>query len=490
MQSFSWPMFVLSGAIITSPPSAAATVYQVGPSRSYTNLTTLPALNPGDAVEIDPGTYNEVKRWTRSGTPSQPIIIRGAGTTRPIFDATGQVVDGVMPHPRAVFQVEADWVTLENLEFRNARNGDNGSGIRVTSADNVTVRNCRITFCDMGIMSDHNQDLLIQSSEIASNGTSLFDGYSHNLYLGGTNTTVKFCYIHDALYGQNFKTRGHFTQLLYNFIADSQDGEVGLVDAAETAAANSHAVMIGNIVISKPRLSGYNSGRFIQFGQDSGGQHNGTLFAFNNTFIAGDGRIQFLGANASGAGIVSANNIFFGSAQMVSTAGAGVSGTNNWVQTSATVPVTFSGTMKGSDPGFVNRLARDFHLTATSGCRDQGLNTLTFVDGTGASSSGVPLFVYVNPLQSRSRPADGRLDLGAYEFARPLITSFKLNGADCQIQFSGEAGQRYQLERAGVLSDSAWAASSTSIAGLAGTNSVTDTNGATLSQLFYRVKAL
>ena len=120
--------------------------------------------------------------------------------------------------------------------------------------------------------------------------------------------------------------------MLYNYIADSQDGEVGLVDATETAATNSHAVMLGNIVISKPRLSGYNSGRFIQFGQDSGGQHNGTLYAFNNTFIAGDGRIQFLSANASGATILACNNIFYGSDQIVGTLGGGISGSNNWLQ--------------------------------------------------------------------------------------------------------------------------------------------------------------
>src|SRR5206468_872965 len=100
--------------------------------------------------------------------------------------------------------------------------------------------------CDMGIMCDNNTNFSIESSEIASNGTSLYNGYSHNLYLGGNNTTVRFCYIHDALFGQNFKTRGHYTELLYNYIADSQDGEIGLVDAATTTATNSNAVLIGN----------------------------------------------------------------------------------------------------------------------------------------------------------------------------------------------------------------------------------------------------
>ncbi|MCX6928657.1 MAG: right-handed parallel beta-helix repeat-containing protein [Verrucomicrobia bacterium] len=232
-----------------------AATYQVGATRTYHAVGSLPALNPGDSVEIDPGTYSEVKRWTAAGTAAQPITVRGVGASRPVFDAAGLNVDGAMPHPRAVFQVEADYLVLENLEFRNARNGNNGAGIRVTSANNVTVRNCRITACDMGVMSDNNSNLVIEASEIASNGTSQYDGYSHNLYLGGNSATIRFCYIHDALYGQNFKTRAHYTELLYNYVADSQDGEVGLVDAVVTASPNSHAVMIGNIIVSKPRLS-------------------------------------------------------------------------------------------------------------------------------------------------------------------------------------------------------------------------------------------
>lgn len=481
-------LFVLAIALMGAARSNAAT-YQVGPIRTYHSVGALPALSPGDVVEVDPATYNEVKRWTISGTAAQPIIVRGVGGARPLFDATNQLVDGVLPHPRAVFQVEANYITLENLEFRNARNGDNGAGIRVTSGNNATVRNCRITFCDMGIMCDNNSNLVIEASEIASNGTSLYDGFSHNFYLGGDSATIRFCYIHDSLYGQNFKTRAHYTELLYNYIADSQDGEVGLVDAAETAATNSHAVMIGNIVISKPRLSGYNSGRFIQFGQDSGGQHNGTLFAFNNTFIAGDSRIQFLSANATNSTIIAENNIFYGSGQIVGTVGGGVSGTNNWAQTSATVPASFSATTKGTDPLFVSRLARDFRLTKTSPCGNLGLNVLNYLDAAGASHSGVPMFEYVNHLQNRARPTDGQLDLGAYEYGQPLINNLRINGNDAVVSFTGESGNQYDLESASNLASGGWSPVIMNVPGANGVIEITDTNGAGFSQRFYRVRS-
>jgi hypothetical protein len=484
-------LLVLVMAMAPAARLPAAQTYAVGPTRPYPTLASLPALSPGDLVEIDPGTYQEVKRWTRPGTAANPIVIRGVGAPRPVFDATGKTVDGVLPNPRAVFQVEADYITLENLEFRNARNGDNGAGLRVTGGNHVTARSCRITACDMGVMSDRNVDLRLESSEIASNGTALYDGYSHNLYLGGDSATIRYCSIHDSLYGQNFKTRGHYTELLYNYIADSQDGEVGLVDAAETAATNSHAVVIGNVIVSKPRLSGYNSGRFIQFGQDSGGQHNGTLYAFNNTFIAGDGRIQFLSANATGATVVARDNIFYGSDKIVGTLGGGISGDHNWLPSTAAVPGTFTASTRGTDPGFVDRAARDFHLAADSPCRDQGVNTLSFLDGAGQSHPGLPTQEYVDPLQARTRPADAQVDLGAYEFAvsAPRINSAARRGSDFVIVYSAAVGATCELERTSDLPAASWpAAMLTNVVGAGGTVEVTDPQAMNELRRFYRVR--
>jgi hypothetical protein len=483
----------IAAGIMTAWPlwqaSVLAATYQIGPTRPYHTVGSLPALNPGDVVEIDPATYNEVKRWTQHGTAAQPIIVRGVGTARPVFDVTGQTVDGVLPHPRAVFQVGADYITLENLELQHATNGNNGAGIRVIAGNNVTVRNCRIAMCDMGIMCDSNSNLVIEASEICSNGTSLYDGYSHNFYLGGNSATIRFCYIHDSLYGQNFKTRAHYTELLYNYIADSQDGEVGLVDAAETAATNSHAVMIGNIIVSKPRLSGYNSGRFVQFGQDGGGQHNGTLYAFNNTFVAGDGRIQFLSANATGATVVARNNVFYGSDKIVGTLGGGISGSNNWMQSTATVPVTFYASTMGSDPGFVSRAARDFHLTVASACRNRGLNALLYLDGAGVAHSGLPVLEYVNHLQNRPRPSDGQADLGAYEYRVPAFSAIRLSGNDCLLDFTTVAGIQYDLQSTSNLAGNFWSPVSTNIPGTDSIIRVTDTNAAAMPTRFYRVQA-
>jgi hypothetical protein len=311
----------------------------------------VPPLNPGDIVNIHPGTYNEVKKWTATGTATSPITLQGVGTPRPVIDATGQDVSGRNGAPRAAWEIQGNYYVIENLEFKNARNGNNGAGIRVLFANSTTIRNCKITYCDMGMMSSSNDNLVVEKSEVASNGTPKYNGYSHNFYLAGANTTVRFCYIHDALYGQNFKTRGHYTDLSYNYIADSNEGEVGPVDGTDTAAPNSNMTMIGNLVISKPNRTG-NTSKFIDFGQDSGGSHNGTLYLINNTLIAGSPAIGFLRASATDSFIVAVNNVFYGSDTIVQTGyESRGNGNNNWIPSTAANPPGFGSTINGTSPG-------------------------------------------------------------------------------------------------------------------------------------------
>ncbi len=467
--------------------SCWAELYQVGPQRTWHSLAALPELVAGDIVAIDPGTYHEVKRWTRSGSATLPITVRGVGEVRPVFDATGLNVSGSLPNPRAIFQIEGDHIVVENLEFRNARNGDNGAGIRISGASDVTVRNCRITQCDMGVMSDHNRGLLIESSEVASNGTPLYDGYSHNFYLGGNDATIRFCSIHDALFGQNFKTRAHYTELLYNFIADSQDGEVGMVDADETGAVDSHALLLGNIIVSKPRQAGYNSGRFIQFGQDSGLPHRGTLFAFNNTCVAGDGRIRFLDVTSPEAAVVAHNNIFFGSDRVVGLAGAGISGSNNWVQSTATGTASFQGSVGGKNPGFRDVAVRDFRLLPNSACRHRGLERMTFLDGAGASHLTSPEYQYVSPGAGRSRSNTSGVDLGALANSVVLINGIRLRGSSCAVSLLANRGDRYDLERIGDLANRVWNPVITGIAPADGLFELIDTEISSRPRQFYRV---
>lgn len=297
-----------------------AKTYQVGPTRAAKSLSAvLPGLKPGDVVEIDPGTYKETARIVVNGTRDAPITIRGAaGATRPVFDGQGQDTSGRGSVPRGIFQIEGAYLVIEHLEFVNARNGENAAGVRLLGSTNAVIRDCKISQCDMGVFGDDRETATIENSEVCFNGTASFNGYSHNFYMHGNRVAVRGCYIHDSLYGQNYKSRAHYNELWFNQISHSNEGEVGCVDApGATDRPNSNVLMVGNVVVSRPDRTG-NPAKYVLFGTESGSKHNGTLFLFHNTFVAGDRRINFVTLADPQARAVIQGNLFLGSTQFLS----------------------------------------------------------------------------------------------------------------------------------------------------------------------------
>jgi hypothetical protein len=399
--------------LLTHP--ACGEVYAVGEGKPYPSLSALPALKPGDTVAIYPGVYRAMRRWRESGTAERPIRLIGVGAERPVLDGTGLNVHGAGSVPRALFQIEGDHYLIENLEFRNARNSSfNGAGIRLVGARNTVIRHCKITRCDMGIMSNDNDLLHIEACEIAFNGNpEKFNGYAHNLYLEGDRTTVRGCYIHDAIAGLNFKSRGRYVELLYNYIARSNEGEISLVDSDKTRAEQSHVVMIGNIVLSKPDRTG-NNGKFIDFGQDMGGTRRGTLYLFHNTLIAGDRRIRFLQVGAPDSKIVAKNNIFTGSDRIVGENRGSIEGSHNWLPLTAHIPEGFRHNRTGEKPGFRMAEREDYRITGGSACIGSGVTDLHYLDFAGKLQSGTPDSEYLPHLRLRSRPRESQPTIGAY----------------------------------------------------------------------------
>ena len=126
-------------------------------------------------------------------------------------------------------------------------------------------------------------DQRIEECRIFRNGDPTDPGYNHNLYLGGTSVTLRFCEIHHSLTGHNVKSRAHHTRVEYCYVHHSANREFDLVDAAETARPQSDAVLLGNIIVKDPKCGGNRA--VIHFGQDGGKGHNGTLFLAFNTIV-------------------------------------------------------------------------------------------------------------------------------------------------------------------------------------------------------------
>ncbi len=247
------PTWAALACLLIAAASASAETYRVGPGRAVKAISAVAAsLKPGDVVELDPGTYRETLRLTADGTADAPITLRGVGPERPVIDADGLDASGRGPVPRAAVQIEGAYVTLEHLEIKNARNGENAAGVRLLHSTNAVIRDCHIHHCDMGVFGDDRETATIERCEVAFNSTKEKSGYAHNFYMAGNRVVVRGCHIHDCPFGQNYKSRAHYNELWYNWVADSAEGEVGIVDSDETARANSSAVLVGNMIISPP----------------------------------------------------------------------------------------------------------------------------------------------------------------------------------------------------------------------------------------------
>ncbi len=294
------PTTILSLLALASPLAAAT--LDVGPGQPYARLEdALAKASAGDIILVYPKPNNAPYEKTALLVKTPRLTIRAAaernaGTPRESLvklDGTGFNYSGAGSVPRAIAQFNpgSDGCTLESFDLANARNdSNNGAGVRINQANDITIRRCLIHHNDMGIMSNGQlaqnsaANQLIEGCTIADNGSEKDPGYNHNLYLGGTSATVRACEIARAVTGHNLKSRAHFNWIEYNYIHDSANRELDLVDEkGNTDAPNSHTVLLGNFIIKDPRCPGNKA--VIHFGQDGKHDHTGTLFLAFNTIV-------------------------------------------------------------------------------------------------------------------------------------------------------------------------------------------------------------
>lgn len=406
--------------------------YSVGAGHEYTSPCKLAAavqLQPGDVIEVDPGTYTDACRLTASGTEQQPITIRGVGGARPVFDATGLDLSGSGSVPRAIFQfTNASYWVLEHLELTHAANGsNNGAGFRVTAGGHdLTVRDCSIHDNQDGAMSDGPSTITIEATDIFHNGAN--DGQSHNLYLQGDVVRLVGNHIHDSVGGQNVKLRTRYVEIIANVIENAGNYEIDLIQGPNTAMANANAILIGNLIIRA--TSSDNNTQTILFGTDNPSDttpsRNGALYALGNTFVLRNSRNQLFHVLTSpsppaATHVYVYNNIVHATvagAQLTSdTATQGfMTGSNNFITTGiGGVPAALTDTLGGTDPGFAG--TDDYHLSASSPAIDASIAHPMYADGSGAMQDGTPALEPAPPVGSEARYVVGAgVDLGAFEY--------------------------------------------------------------------------
>ncbi len=381
-------------AFYSASSVASATTLEVGPGKPYAKpCLAIAAAKAGDTIQVDAsGSYDgDTCSWS-----TDDLTVVGVNG-RPKIN-----LSGVAPTmDKGIFTIYANNATIDNLELSGAAfdggtgDGDsNGAGIRHQGL-NLTVKNCSIHDNQDGILgaplTPKTGSVTIQNSEFYDNGAG--DGYTHNIYLGDYATaTVEFSYSHHSIVGHLLKSRAYVNMILYNRLSD-ETGGTGSYELQLPNAGTSY--VIGNIIEQSEASENDTIVSYGDEGVPSG--YDTHLYFVNNTVLNDQMKGTFV-HNLTSTGALLENNIFFGGGT-VNTNAADVQTTN----------------YAGMSPMFVDEATLDVHLLAGSPCIDTGT-----LPGTEGSVSLVPVFEYVQPVQSEPRDLVGKaIDIGAYEFGSP-----------------------------------------------------------------------
>jgi hypothetical protein len=462
---------VLSATLLGAAAAHAAT-FDVGPGQPFTSVGAVPweSLNAGDTVRIHyrATPYKEKFVLARVGTPTAPITVTGVlgpNGERPVLDGNGATTRAQLAYPsrvRGVIKIGSatvpfadgttvmpQWIVIENLEIRGARNpntftGPTGatetytapaSSIYVEFGENITVRNCDLHDNGNGFFAFSTdtivtRNLLLESNYIHDNG-NLGSNFEHNIYVAAIGVTYQYNHFGPPLPGaggNNIKDRSAGLVVRYNWI-EGANRQLDLVNGEDSAAIRADpryrfTHVYGNVIIEHPN-SGNND--IVFYGGDTGSANKfrkGTLYFYNNTVVSDrtDNTRLFRMATNDEA-IDARNNVAY-----VTAAGANLQVldnygrltlTQNWFKTGWTPfvvnrpkgSITNNGTITGASPGFENEAGQDYHLAATSACID---------DGTALNPAVLPTHnvvrEYVKHLASVARAVNGPFDIGAYEF--------------------------------------------------------------------------
>ena len=431
--------------------AAEAATLQVGPGKTFARIeAAVAAAAPGDTIRVFPLPNGGAYEGVAVLVDKPRLTLEAAGTApgeRVTLSGRGFLHSGRGRTPRAIVQFDpaADGGVLAGFELTGASNAtDSGAGVRINQANRVTIRDCDIHHNDIGIMSNGNGSLqsavaqLIEHTAIRDNGDDRLPRFNHNLYLGGTSATLRFCEVRGATTGHNLKSRLHFLRMEYSYIHSSVNRELDLVDAGETARPGSDTVLIGNIIV-KSRTEPGNRG-VIHFGQDGGGAHNGTLYLVHNTIVtpfvspvvdlSSAGASAVLIGNVVSDGGRQRHNQVLGDGRRGGASAEYIRGSHNWLapgfgqRLGQTALRPADNTIaERSQQLFVAPQNHDYRprkpwpVIAAAGDRRllEGLPTTP-----GARGGPPPLArQYVHPLGDAVRPASERPDLGAHPVLAP-----------------------------------------------------------------------
>lgn len=379
---------------------ADATIWQVGPTRTYTFCSQVaPLVQNGDTIEIDFSTYvNDPQvQWNKNN-----LFITGIGG-RPRLQA-GSIIANDPTNGKGIFVISGSNVHVHNIEFANAIVQDNnGAGIRQEGA-NLWVSNCKFESNQMGILSGNipNCKTTVEFSEFANSGSIANPGFQHNIYINHIDTFIfRYNYSHEAIAeGHELKSRANYNFILYNRIANEQSIDSRTIDLPNGGTS----VLVGNIIEQGMNSINSNLLGFGLEGLTNPAPHR--LYCSSNTFINKKTTGSFIQIASGTDTFFVKNNIFAGAKTgglFIGTASV-LDSSNNRIDNSI------------SNFGFVDATNFNYHLSPTSPAIDAGINIPNIIHGYALQ----PTLHYKDSSNVEPRPVNNILDIGAYEYVAPV----------------------------------------------------------------------
>jgi hypothetical protein len=417
------------------------------------------SLQPGDTLDVEPGTYaGFILGWdstgtygTISGTASQPITIQADP------NASGSVIINSRNDKTPVgidLEPDDNYVTISGFTVDDSSGGITGTpsdpilgdGIKVTG-NNDSVINCTVSNINygFGIIADNANNVLIQDNNINHTHSQGNGDYGHGVYLSGTLTGAEV--IGNQIYDNDY--------IGIHVNGDASEGGVGLVTNAliednqiyDNGQNGINTDGMQNSVVENNLIYGYQDYGIAMYQSNaSGGSINNLIV--NNTIVdtaGADGSAIRILDGSTGNTIF--NNILLGGSQgTIRISNDSLSGlqsnynivddlyqsedTGNteslaqWQQqtgqdlNSIIVPFNLSSL-------FVNPSVNNYQLAASGPAVDAGVDSFN-----GFSAPTVDLLG--NP-----RPSGANWDIGAYELQQqkvvaPTVSSFRVNDGSVQ----------------------------------------------------------
>lgn len=330
-----------------------------------------------DIIEIDAQEYfRDVAIWRRNN-----LTIRGV-RGRPHLNAGGANAQG-----KAIWVTKGNNITIENIEFSNAKVRDrNGAGIRAEGGD-LIIRNCVFHDNENGLLSggiNKDRTISVEYSEFAYNGHGA--GQSHGIYINSARRFIfKYNYVHHSNMGHHIKSRAVENFIFQNRLMDEKDGNSSYAIDIPNGGL---AVIIGNAIQQGENADNFSIIHYSVATKDPG---NG-LYVVNNT-VLNDRHDGIFVRNRSPIDARIINNLVVGRLKFVD---GPFEGSNN---------------IKGDRSFFINADEYNFRLRSHAKAIDAGIDP--------GSINDIPLnppAEYVHPTSRRDRPEIGKLDVGAFEF--------------------------------------------------------------------------